>query len=58
MRQLASQRLIRNNANEQNWSVEVYADENNRNEVNVDIGFSPYGVIKRVDTTVTVDTTV
>jgi hypothetical protein len=54
---LVSDRLIRSNSgDEQNWDVEVYEDTSNRNEVNIDISFTPYGIVKRVDETITVDT--
>jgi hypothetical protein len=57
MRQLVSDRLIRSNtANEQYWSVDVYEDSTNDDEVNIDISFTPYGIVKRVDETITVDT--
>lgn len=57
LRKLAGQRLIRqNSSDETNWTVDVYEDETNSDEVNIDITFSPYGIVKRVDETVTVDT--
>lgn len=57
MRDLVQDRLIRANTdNETNWSVEVYEDSSNDNEVNIDIAFSPYGIVKRVDETITVNT--
>lgn len=57
MRSLAANRLIRQNtSNETNWTVEVYEDENNDDEVNIDISFSPYGIVKRVDESITVNT--
>jgi len=57
MRQLESQRLIRaNTADETNWSVTAYEDPTNPDEVNIDIAFSPYGIVKNVDETITVDT--
>ena len=59
MRGLVQDRLIRPNTDEEtNWSVEVYEDSTNRNEVNIDISFSPFGIVKRVDETITVDTSV
>jgi hypothetical protein len=57
MRQLVQDRLIRSNGgDETNWAVDVYEDSTNRNEVKIDISFSPYGIVKRVDETITVDT--
>ena len=57
MRELVQDRLIRPNTDsETNWSVTVYEDETNRNEVKIDIAFSPYGIVKRVDETITVNT--
>jgi hypothetical protein len=56
MRQLVADRLIRSNADETNWTVDVYEDSTNDDEVNIDISFSPYGIVKRVDETITVDT--
>jgi hypothetical protein len=57
MRQLVGDRLIRGNTDtETNWSVDVYEDSTNDDEVNIDISFSPYGIVKRVDETITVDT--
>jgi len=57
MRSLESLRLIRpNTPDEQNWSVTAYEDPTNDDEVNIDIAFSPYGIVKNVDETITVDT--
>lgn len=57
MRSLESQRLIRpNTETDNNWSVRAYEDPNNPDEVNIDIAFSPYGIVKNVDETITVDT--
>lgn len=57
MRELVQDRLIRSNGeNEVNWNVDVYEDSTNRNEVNIDITFTPYGIVKRVDETITVNT--
>ena len=55
--QLVDDRLIRaNTGSETYWSIEVYEDSSNRDEVNIDISFTPYGIVKRVDETITVDT--
>jgi len=57
MRQLVQDRLIRGNTDaETNWIVDVYEDSTNDDEVNIDISFSPYGIVKRVDETITVNT--
>jgi len=57
MQQLVADRLIRANTDsETNWTVDVYEDSTNDDEVNIDISFSPYGIVKRVDETITVDT--
>jgi len=57
MRSLESQRLIQPNIGEEtNWTVEVYEDPTNSDEVNVDIAFTPYGIVKNVDETITLDT--
>jgi hypothetical protein len=36
--------------------VSFSEDSTNDDEVNIDISFSPYGIVKRVDETITVDT--
>lgn len=56
MRSLVQDRLIRSNADETNWSVDVYESSANANEVKIDIAFTPYGIVKQVDETITVDT--
>jgi hypothetical protein len=56
MRSLVSDRLIKSNADEQNWTVDVYEDSTDSNQVNIDISFTPYGIVKRVDETITVST--
>jgi hypothetical protein len=57
MRSLESQRLIRpNTGTETNWNVTAYEDPTNSDEVNIDISFTPYGIVKNVDETITVDT--
>lgn len=57
MRSLSRSNLIKpNTADETNWTVTVYPDENNDNRVNIDIEFTPYGVVKRVGETITIDT--
>lgn len=57
MQALVADRLIKpNTGNEQNWDVNVYEDSTNSNEVNIDIFFEPYGIAKRIDETITVNT--
>jgi len=57
MQQLVSDRLIRANTDsETNWTVDVYEDSTNDDEVNIDISFTPYGIVKQVDETITVNT--
>jgi hypothetical protein len=57
LRELARDGLIRNNAGDTtNFSVEVTEDATNSNEVDIDISFTPFGIVKRVDETITVDT--
>ncbi len=57
MRSLVRDRLLRSNAgSEVYWAVEVYEDSTNDDEVNIDITFTPYGIVKRVDETITINT--
>jgi len=57
LRQLVADRLLQpNTGDEQNWFVDVYEDSNNSDEVNIDIGFTPYGIVKRVDESITINT--
>jgi hypothetical protein len=57
IRELVDDRLLRpNTEDEQNWYVDVYEDSTNPNEVNIDIGFTPYGIVKRVDESITINT--
>jgi hypothetical protein len=57
IRELVNDRLLQpNTADETNWYVDVYEDSTNANEVNIDIGFTPYGIVKRVDETITINT--
>jgi len=57
LRELARDGLIRNNAGDTtNFSVEVTEDATNKNEVDIDVSFTPFGIVKRVDETITVDT--
>lgn len=57
IRELVNDRLLQPNTDEeQNWYVDVYEDSQNVNEVNIDIGFTPYGIVKRVDESITINT--
>ena len=57
MRQLVDDRLIEPNTdNELRWFVDVYEDSVNDDEVNIDIAFTPKGLAKRIDETVTINT--
>src|SRR6056297_158838 len=57
LRQLVADGLIKPNSDaETNWAIDVYEDSSNPNEVNIDISFTPYGIVKRVDETITVNT--
>lgn len=53
---LASDGVIEaNSPDETNYNVQVYEDSTNRDEVNIDVQFTPFGIVKQVDTTVTVN---
>jgi hypothetical protein len=57
IRELVNDRLLQPNTDgETNWYVDVYEDSTNSNEVNIDIGFTPYGIVKRVDESITINT--
>jgi hypothetical protein len=57
LRQLVADRLLKpNTEEEQNYFVDVYEDSSNANQVNIDIGFTPFGIVKRIDETVTINT--
>lgn len=57
LRQLVNDRLLRaNTEQETNWFVDVYESSTNPDEVNIDIGFTPLGIVKRVDVSITIDT--
>jgi len=53
LRGLAGDRLIQPGENE-NWFVDVY--ELDADTVGIDLGVTPYGIVKRVDVTITVNT--
>jgi hypothetical protein len=53
---LAQQGLIRDNeGDETNFKVDVFKSSTNKNEVDISVSFTPFGIVKQVDTTVTVD---
>jgi len=57
LQSLANDRLIKDNTgDETNFFVDVYEDSTNADEVNIDIGVTPQGIVKRVDATVTINT--
>jgi len=57
IRELINQRLLRpNTASDENWFVDVYEDSNNTDQVNIDIGVTPYGIVKRIKTSITINT--
>lgn len=57
MSELVNSRLIKPNRDgANNWSVNVYEDSTNADEVNIDVGFTPYGIAKRIDESITVNT--
>jgi len=57
LQSLANDRLIKDNTgDETNFFVDVYEDSTNSDEVNIDIGVTPQGIVKRVDATVTINT--
>ncbi len=56
IRGLVDDRLLKPNTSDaDNWFVDVYEDSSNADEVNIDIGFTPYGVVKRIDASVTIN---
>jgi len=56
LRELVSEGLIRSNTStETNFSVEVFEDPGNPEEVKINIAFTPFGVVKRIDETITVN---
>jgi len=57
LRELSNDGLIRPNAGEeQNFFVDVFESSTNPDEVKIDIGFTPFGIVKRIDETITIDT--
>jgi len=57
IRELVDDRLLKpNTADATNWFVDVYESSSDPDEVKIDIGFTPYGIVKRVDETITINT--
>jgi len=57
LRELVGDRLLKpNTADETNWFVDVYESSTDSDEVKIDIGFTPFGIVKRIDETVTINT--
>jgi hypothetical protein len=53
---LAADGIIKSNAgDETNFNVQVFEDSTNKNEVNIDVQFTPFGIVKRIDASVTVN---
>jgi hypothetical protein len=56
MQDLVAEGLIQSgDADENGFSVDVYPDETDDTEINIDISFKPFGITKRVDETITVE---
>ena len=54
---LVSDRLLQpNDEEDDSWFVEVEPDPIDPDQVNIDIGVTPFGIAKRIDTTITIDT--
>jgi len=57
IRELVDDRLLQpNTSDEQRWYVDVYPSSTDSDEVKIDIGFTPFGIVKRVDETITINT--
>lgn len=57
IRSLVDDNLLKpNTPDTTNWFVDVYEDSSNSDEVNIDIGITPFGVVKQVDASVTINT--
>jgi hypothetical protein len=57
IRELVADRLLQpNTADEERWFVDVYESSTNANEVKIDIGFTPFGIVKRIDESITINT--
>lgn len=57
IRELVDDRILRpNTADETNYFVDVYEDADDPDKVNIDLGFTPFGIVKRVETSITIRT--
>lgn len=57
LRELVDDRLLQPNTDsEQRWFVDVSQDPTDSDKVNIDIGITPFGIVKRVDTSITINT--
>jgi hypothetical protein len=57
LQSLANDRLIKDNVDgEQNFFVDVFESSTEPDEVRIDIGVTPVGIVKRVDETITINT--
>jgi len=55
--QMVNNRLLKPNTGEETrWYVEVVEDTNNSDQINIDIGITPQGIVKRIDETITINT--
>jgi hypothetical protein len=53
---LAREGLIKDNEGEElNYKVEVFESSTNKNEVDINVSFTPFGIVKQVDASVTVN---
>lgn len=54
---LVGERLLEPNTGEEtNWYVDVYQEPTDPDQVNIDIGITPQGIVKRVDESITINT--
>lgn len=57
LRGLVGERLLKpNEGDTTNWYVNVYEDSSNSDQVNIDVGITPLGIVKRIDQTITINT--
>lgn len=57
IRDLVRRGLLKDNTSDStNWFVSVYEKANDTNEVGIDIGVTPTGIVKRADVTITINT--
>lgn len=54
---LANDRVLKPNTDEEtNFFVDVYESTTNDDQVNIDVGVTPQGIVKQIEATVTIDT--